>query len=61
MKTMLDGFISQLFSTLGIVKSMRECIIACTGWPKKNNTETNQNDTDTNDIFGTKLYTMQGH
>ena len=23
-----------------------------TGWPKENNTETNQNNTDTNDIFG---------
>ena len=26
-----------------------------TGWPKKNNTETNQNDTDTNAIFGANL------
>ena len=26
-----------------------------TGWPKKNNTETNQNDTDTNYIFGTNF------
>ena len=26
-----------------------------TGWPKKNNTETNHNDTDTNDIFGKSL------
>ena len=26
-----------------------------TGWPKKTNTETNQNDTDTNDIFGETL------
>ena len=26
-----------------------------TGWPKKNNTETNQYDTDTNDIFGKSL------
>ena len=27
----------------------------CTGWPKKNNTETNQNDSDTNDISGTNF------
>ena len=26
-----------------------------TGWPKKTNTETNQNDTDTNDILGTNF------
>ena len=31
--------------------------VATTGLAKKTNTETNQNDTDTNDIFG-KLYTM---
>ena len=35
------------------VASNEDFVMHIQGGPKKNNTETNQNDTDTNDIFGT--------